>query len=390
MPDTAIQVVDFVLVWALLWAAISWLRRTPARVGLAGLATLVVFFLGARQIGLGLTTWVLQGFAAVAALTAVVVFQQDLRRLFEQIAGIWFSRSSSGLRHDVVDTLARTAAALAAQRRGALIVLPGRAPLDAHIEGGIALNGLVSEPLMLSLFDPHSAGHDGAVVVQGNRIRTFAAHLPLSTDHKQLGHRGTRHAAALGLSERTDALAIVVSEERGSISVAEAGALRTLRNPTELSKRIREFLARVDPSSAASGSRWGWAVREWRAGAAALPLTAALWVLSGPGSASVELTREVPVSVTGLPANYELVEVDPPSIEVMLSGSRRQIYLLQDDKVTVDVDALLAKLGRRTFEIDTENVTHPEGIRVLGVTPNQVKLSLRERKPPSAPATPAP
>src|SRR6185437_5267675 len=91
--------------------------------------------------------------------------------------------------------------------------------------GGIELDGKLSAPVLTSIFDPHSPGHDGAVVLEGDRIRRFATHLPLSANFQQLGRTGTRHSAALGLSEVTDALSIVVSEEQGTIAVARNGRL---------------------------------------------------------------------------------------------------------------------------------------------------------------------
>ena len=105
--------------------------------------------------------------------------------------------------------------------------------------GGIELEGKISEPLLKSLFDPHSPGHDGAVIVGNERISRFAAHLPLSKDFKQLAHVGTRHSAALGLAELSDALCIAVSEERGTISVARDGRLRQVNNLQELGSLLQ-------------------------------------------------------------------------------------------------------------------------------------------------------
>jgi uncharacterized protein (TIGR00159 family) len=228
------ELVDLAAAWIMVWAGISWLRTTPARLALAGLGILVAVYLLARQLDLVLTTWILQSFTAVAVLVAVVVFQQDLRRLFEQIAALGFGRRLLPAGSDAVDTLVRAIASLAERRHGALIVIPGREPVEGHVAGGLPLDAQITEPLLLSIFDPHSPGHDGALVVAGDRATRFAVHLPLSTDRAQLGQRGTRHAAALGLAEQTDALCIAVSEERGTVSVAEAGRLRTLPAPSEI------------------------------------------------------------------------------------------------------------------------------------------------------------
>jgi hypothetical protein len=279
---------------------------------------------------------------------------------------------------DAVDTLVRSLATLAQQRRGALIVLPGREPLESHLDGGIALDGRLSEPLLLSLFDPHSPGHDGAVLVEGERVTRFAVHLPLSSDHLQLGHRGTRHAAALGLSERTDALCLVVSEEHGTISVAQAGRLATLPSAQRAGERIRAFASALSPDPASGPRAWMGFARRWREALLALPVAAVVWSLAVPGSSQGETERKVPIRVTGLPAGYVLEAVEPSAARVVLSGRRRDLLFLDRGSLEVRVDAMLVELGRRSFAISRENVVHPQQVEVVGVEPATVKLSLRQ------------
>jgi DNA integrity scanning protein DisA with diadenylate cyclase activity len=148
---------------------------------------------------------------------------------------------------------------------GALIVIPGRESIERHTEGGIEIDARLSEPLLLSLFDPNSPGHDGAVVIQGSRISAFAVHLPLSTVP---AGRGTRHAAALGLAERCDALCVVVSEERGTISLAREGAIRPIANEAQLAGDLPQLSLRMLPERLATprsggagrraSPRWAW------------------------------------------------------------------------------------------------------------------------------------
>jgi uncharacterized protein (TIGR00159 family) len=380
-----VEVVDLAIVWLIVWAGIAWLRATPARVALAGLGSLVAFFLVARQLGLVLTTFVLQGFAAAAVLVAVVVFQQDLRRLFEQIAAVWLRRGAPPTGVETIDLIVQAISDLVGQRRGALLVLPGAEPVEGHVQGGLELDARISEPLLLSLFDPHSPGHDGAVVINGDRLARFAVHLPLSTTRAQLGQPGTRHAAALGLSERTDALCLVVSEERGTVSVAEEGRLRTLRAPYEAAAVIRAFLRKAAPLPGRRGSRVvRRMIERWREGLLALPIAALLWFLAVPGATVVEIERETPVKVSGVPASYVLDAVNPSNVRVILSGRRRDVYFLGPEDLEVRVDATLVELGRRTFQLTPANVRHPESIEVRAVEPDSVKISITERAPEGA------
>src|SRR5512143_2197336 len=228
MPETVLtqlrefhlaDFLDIALVTTFVYSAIALLRHTQARLVAGGIVVLMTLFIIAQALDLRLTTWLLQGFFAVFLIILVVIFQEELRQLFERLA-LWGLRrgTPAAPSFGTADVLAGTLADLARSRTGALVVLVGAQPVERHLHGGLELGGHLSEPLLKSIFDTSSPGHDGAVVVKKDSIVRFAAQLPLSTDFKQLRGTGTRHSAALGLAERTDALCIVVSEERGTIS----------------------------------------------------------------------------------------------------------------------------------------------------------------------------
>ena len=372
------DLVDMTIVAGLLWVGFAWLRHTRARLALIGLAAAGALYLAARGLDLRLTTWLLQGFFAVAALVLVVVFQDDLRRLFERIAVWGLRRETPRPTRRVQDVLVRTCFALARAKVGALIVLPGKEPLTRHMEGGVALDGQISEELLESIFDAGSDGHDGAVVVRGDRVTRFACHLPLSTDWSELSGGGTRHAAALGLSERSDALCLVVSEERGHVSLAFEGQLRTVADPDELMRVLRGFLA----EGRRPERERGWLGRaravtgRWREALVAMGVAVGLWSVAIPGAGVGMVTLDVPVRVENLPNGYLVEEVDPPVVQVQLEGKRRDLMMAGADGVAIEVDAWLVQLGRRTFEVAPEQVEHPERLRVVAVRPSKIKLSV--------------
>ena len=380
-----LDLVDIGVVAALAWVGLRLVRRTRARPALLGLATLGAIYLAARQLGLGLTAAIFQAFFAVLVLVLVVVFQDDLRRIFEQV-GAWVSRRradepSGGLG----EVLVRAVEQLAAMRTGALIVVPGREPIDRHVEGGIELDGRISEPLLLSIFDASSPGHDGAVVLAGDRVSRFAVHLPLSSDREQLADVGTRHAAALGLSERTDALCIVVSEERGTISIALGGRLRPIERPRALAIELRKHLRPVSEQKSARG----WLQPRFRDALLAVGIAAGLWVVQVPGSVVTEVEVEAPVVVEKLPADLRLEGVEPERVSIRLSGRRRDLVLARNGAVEVRVDALLARLGRRTFQITPALVDRPEGLEVTSIRPDRVKISIGKAEGADEPAPPS-
>jgi hypothetical protein len=283
---------------------------------------------------------------------------------------------------------------LARRKHGALVVLPGKDPLDSHVEGGVELGGRVSSPLLMSLFDPDSVGHDGALIVEGDTVTRFSVHLPLSRDFEQLGQLGTRHSAALGLAERTDALCIVVSEERGEISIARDYALRLLRSPDELETELEGFVKTKWDTHTERRTLWSLLTANWIAKIAAAGLALGLWVIFISGGQGVRQQHAVPVLVDDLPAGFEITSVQPKEVQVTLSGPRREFYVLAPGALEVRVDGFLAGLGRGTFPIGPLEVRHPEGLTVLDVTPSTVELVVtrtgegaeaKEAAPPASP-----
>jgi uncharacterized protein (TIGR00159 family) len=372
------DVVDIAIVTTLLYSAIALVRRTQAVAVAVGILTLGVLYIAARLLDLRLTVWIFQGFFAVFLVILVVIFQEELRQLFERVALWSFARRNHDpAPADELEVLVKCAADFAEDRIGALLVLPGKRPISRHIQGGVELGGRVSEPLVKSLFDPHSPGHDGAAVVEQGRVTHFAVHLPLSTDFEQLARVGTRHSAALGLAELTDALCLVVSEERGEISVAREGRLRRRVSPHQLSVLLREFHAELHPPAGRRGPVWQLLRENWAEKLLSLFLVLGLWWMFVPGSRPATVAYEVPVEVANLPPDLQLESVEPRSVTLVFTGLRRAFYLFRPNRSTVTVDVSLARLGRRTFKISDDDVTYPKDLALQEVEPPQVKISVR-------------
>lgn len=366
---------DVTIVALLLWALIVWLRESRARFAIAGLAIVFGLYLLAQQLGLQLTVWLFQGFFAAAALVLIVVFQDDLRRLFERIATAGLRRRRPRPGPDTLECVVEVVTSLARSRTGALIVVPGRDVLDRYLEGGMFLRGRVSVPLLESLFDPHSTGHDGAVLLQGNEVSRFGVHLPLSSDVGSLGRGGTRHAAALGLSERSDALCIAVSEERGTVSVAHAGRLREV-DVDGLRSVFAEHL-RVSNPSRRQASPVPWlrnAPAHWREGVFASVIAVVMWAALVPEEADVSMAFAVPVQVANLPEGYAVESMEPEEVHITVSGPRRNVTLANPANVRIRIDGQPIELGRRTFVIEQDAIEHPDALQVVTVTPQRIKL----------------
>ena len=374
------DIIDIAFVTSLLYTAIVWFKRTRATLVFVGIFILGAIYIFARQLDLQLTTYILQGFFAIFLIIIVVIFQEELRQVFERIALWGLGRKDTHAVHsEAVDVIVGTLADFAKARIGALIVLPGSQPIERHINGGIELSGKLSEPLLKSIFDPNSAGHDGAIIVEKDRIARFAVQLPLSKDFKQLSKVGTRHSAALGLAELSDALCLVVSEERGRISIAEDGKLREVGNFQELGSLVQDFLKVKFPTQDPRKASIQFLRSNWLEKAVSITLAIALWYVFIPGSKILEVTYQIPVEVEHLPANLALESVEPPHISVTFGALNRAFYLFEPKRLEATIDASLAALGRRTFRVSEENLTYPKNLTVKGLSPTKVKISVKKR-----------
>jgi uncharacterized protein (TIGR00159 family) len=372
------DVLDILFVAMMFYTASVWVKQTRAAFIVRGLFILVVVYIIARQLGLELTAWIFQGFFAIFLIIVVVIFQEELRQLFERIA-VWSFATprASPLRSETADILTRTLTDLARDKVGALVVVQGKDPIARHITGGIESDAKLSGPILKSIFDPHSPGHDGAVIIERDRVSRFAAHLPLSKDLSQLSDVGTRHSAALGLAELTDSLCLVVSEERGRISVARNGRLTAITNPQELGLQLQEFLH--DKYPAAAEQKWlsMQLLREnWLAKAVTVSLAIGLWYVLVPGSEKIEATYSVPVSVENLPNDFALESVKPDRVKATLVGPKRAFYLFDPTKLKVSVDASLIDAGRRTFRITEQNLRFPKDLNLQDLTPTTLQISV--------------
>jgi diadenylate cyclase len=381
---TFAEVVDIIFVAVLLYTAIVWARQTRAAFVVRGILILGGIYIIARYLDLQMTAWVFQGFFAIFLIMIVVIFQEELRQFFERIA-VWSlaRKRVPALGSQTSDILVRTLSDLAKEQVGALMVIRGNDPLERHITGGIALDGKLSGPLLKSIFDPHSPGHDGAVLVEQDNITRFAAHLPLSKDLTQLTHVGTRHSAALGLAELTDALCIVVSEERGKISFARDGKLREVENLQQLGAVIDSFLRTKFPSTQQSNISLQFFRENWIAKAISLSLAIGFWYIFVPGSKTVQVSYRIPVSVENLPADLRVEDIEPPMVNATFSGPRRAFYLFDARKIRVAIDVSMADLGRRTFNISEQNIRYPKELTLTEVSPSTLRLSVKKIPPPT-------
>ena len=379
------DLIDIAVITLFIYSILIWFRRTTSRRVVIGICLLAAIYLLARLFDLYLTQLLFRTVFAVLLIALVVVFQDEIRRAFERLA-IWGSfrdrRRYAGFH--AADALLETVSGLASDRTGALIVVRGGESLDRHVEGGIPLYGKISKPILYSIFDPHSPGHDGAVLIEGDRITKFGAHLPLSKNLAQIGALGTRHSAALGLSECSDAFVIVVSEETGSIRVAREGEMKRMNSVADLKGRLEKYYQDKFPRQAEPD--WKRFLRE-NAGLKVLALGLAVlsWFLFAYRSENVQRTFAVPIEYRNLPAGWALEGVKTPEAMVTLTGSQREFNLLNPSNLVISFDLSKMPEGINRLNLTEDELRHPVNLQVYRIEPSGVTVEMHKTSVISVP-----
>lgn len=369
---------DIVIVATLIYIALVWFRRTATRLVMAGITMLAGVYVLAKYFGLFLTTAIFQAFIAIFLIALVIIFQEEVRQFFERVAVLGLERRTLRRVDDPeapVNVLVRSVADFARQRIGALIVLRGRDPLARHLEGGTELHGKPSLALFESLFDPHSPGHDGAVVMDGARVEGFAYRLPVSKDVQQTAETGLRHAAALGLAERTDACCIVVSEERGDVAVALDGRLQHGLSLEQLTQTLRRFYAdRFPRLQARRVPRW---IREHtREKLVAFALACGLWAAFAHQTETVRRDFTVPIEFRNLSPSLVIDEPRPKALVVTVAGEERAFQLFDPSSLHLSLNLSSAQAGRQVVSVTPRALRVPNEFTIVRIEPSEVVLRI--------------
>jgi diadenylate cyclase len=239
------DLLDIAIVALMIYELLVLILGTRAvQMALSGGFLLALFFIS-RWLELETVNWVIRNLASYVVFAIIVLFQTDIRRALAHFGRTpfvrYFARASSSA-EETVEELVTAATNLAARHVGAIIVIEREIGLRNYIEGGIPLDATVTYDLLASIFQRTSPLHDGATIIQGDRIAAAACFLPLSVNPRVSRDLGTRHRAALGLTEENDSVAVVVSEETGAISLATGGKLDRGLSPDTLRIRLRSLL----------------------------------------------------------------------------------------------------------------------------------------------------
>ncbi len=233
------DVVDFALVTLLFYQIIVRIKGTRALPAIYGLLLLILVYFFSRELGFYTLQWLLENFLGSLFIIIIVLFQRDIREILTEMGlnrlRLPFLKKKSIPNEEIINEMLTAVRQMSHQKIGALLVIERRTPLGDLLRGGTNIDAKITRALLVSIFFPKTPLHDGAVLIAHKRIAAAGCILPLTTQTNMAHDHGTRHRAALGITEESDALVIVVSEELGSVSIAEGG--RLMVSPSEMHLR---------------------------------------------------------------------------------------------------------------------------------------------------------
>lgn len=251
-PEMSIvDIIDILIVAYIVYKIITWVKETRAWTLFKGIVVIFLLYAVATMLQLNTIHWLLSKTISVGIIAFVILFQPEMRKALEQlgngrmIKGLFKFESQdmdSKFEEQIIEEVVTAAEKMGSVKTGALILIERLVPLGDHIRTGIQIDGIVTSQLLINIFEHNTPLHDGAVIIQGNRVVSATCYLPLSDNLGLSKELGTRHRAGVGISEITDSLTIIVSEETGKISVAYEGELERNLDADSLRDRMHKIL----------------------------------------------------------------------------------------------------------------------------------------------------
>jgi len=339
---------------------------------LAVISALWVLERMASSIGLIVTSWAIQGIIALAALIVIIVFRNEIASVFKarSISSVFWG-SPRRQTQTPIEIVAESAFELVRHNLGALLVLPLKKGIEDVVHGGVTWQGKLSSEMLLSIFWNGTPVHDGATIIQGDQIVEAGAILPLSTSNTLPSHFGTRHRAAAGLTEQTDAMVIVVSEERGEVTVFKDQQVISVKDAAELLAVLQQY---AGTASATNGAR-NQAIEFTLAGVICLASVTGVWFSFARGYETLA-TLEIPLEFMNRDPKMEIFSTSASTVKLQISGSGSLVKAVRPDQVKVKLDLAKAVAGDNQVPITRDGIVLPPGIELKQLEPQEIDVNL--------------
>lgn len=357
----------------LVYQLYSWFKNTKALQVVLGLAFLAILYMGTRSLGLFMTSWILQELGTVVFVVIIVIFQTEIRQALYRFSLLrnFFGRQGNLQQLDLMD-LSATLFSLASRRTGAIVVFQRREPIDEYLHHGVALDSIASGQLLASIFMNGTPLHDGAVLIRDGRVAQASCHLPLSLNSELPRFFGTRHRAGIGLTERSDAVVVMVSEERGEVSLAIAGDIEPVESPEALSERLNELLSAAAPAVEKETIRDRMMRNIWPK-VVTVGIVMVCWLIITVKQGGI-VSVTVPIKFHNLPDDVVLLKSVPENVEVQLNVFSSLIPSPRQLDIVADINLAKLREGTSTLPIRTDDFKLPLGVIITSVKPSTVRI----------------
>ena len=327
----------------------------------------------AVTLGLFVSSWFSQGITAAAALIVVVIFRNEIRAVLQtkNIKAILWDLPKRNVTTPF-EIIAAGVFELARRRIGALIVMPGRDDLEEIVQHGIPWQGVISKEMIMSIFWPDNPVHDGAAVIRENHILEVGCILPLSKRDDLPSYYGTRHRAGLGLSEKSDAVSIVVSEESGNVLVARKGRIETVSRKERLEQRLKAHAGIRLKTQLGLMNEW---LEMGLATLFSIIFVAGIWFSITRGLDILD-SFEVPIEYMNRQADQRIVDTSVNSLKIRLGGTRSLMRSIRPNQLRVTVNLSDAVIGKNAFTITQDDITLPAGVILKDISPENIEVTL--------------
>lgn len=371
------DLVDVLFLTLVAYQLYQWFRETRALRVLIGLVVLGGIYSVAKLWGLFLTTWVFQILWQVLLILLLILFQSEIRQVLEKVSPLRYLKS---LKNDYGGTftanLARVAFELAAEKTGALVVLTRDDNPSQLIHAGQKVMALPDPMLIKSIFNHRSPAHDGAVIISQNRLTHMGCILPLSESRDLPEKYGTRHRAALGLSEVSDAVCLVVSEERSEVTSIVGGKIEHWDQPEALQAQLAEWLGAPEikvPTVRAFLEDFF--ITNWKSKLAAFALVSICWLILASHQ-EIRVFSSATIRYTKPAAGLTVGRESTRKVDLTLFGRQDRINSMSREEVRIRVDLTGLSRGRHQIKLSGKNVQLPSGINVERIIPETIEVHL--------------
>lgn len=368
------DILDIFISSYILFRLYALFRGTAAFRVMLGLAFLWLFQGLSLKLGLIVLSYAIQGITAAAAIIIVVIFRNEIRTVFQtkNVRAIFWGTPQKN-RRTSIEAVSEAVFELAEKKVGALLVYSGKDDLEEHVQNGIQWEGMVSREMVKSIFWGGNPVHDGAAIVDGDQISRVACILPLSLRDDLPVYFGTRHRAAVGLSEKSDALIVLASEETGRVMVAKAGTFFFPKSRGELQTILEDHMGRrgIFTTKAGKNER----VEMIAAVCLSFLLVSVAWFTFARSSDTL-VSVDVPIQYTGRAQGVNIIEASNDVVKVQLIGAGTLIKSVRSDKLAVIVDLSNLPMGANKIRIPSTAVSSPPGVDVNRITPSEIEVIL--------------